>query len=151
MSDSYIAFGKALKSLEDVETVRKKPVSVEEQIVCDENGRRRFHGAFTGGFSAGHFNTVNTPQGWYPKHFKSSRATKEERRTQRPEDFMDDEDLGAFGFAAQALRTKASFQSSGSQQAESGGKEGRSLIPSGGLLEKIVRPAKSTLGRVQNI
>jgi G patch domain-containing protein 1 len=26
--------------------------------VTDEQGRRRFHGAFTGGFSAGYFNTV---------------------------------------------------------------------------------------------
>ena len=27
--------------------------------VTDEQGRRRFHGAFTGGFSAGYFNTVS--------------------------------------------------------------------------------------------
>ena len=136
MSDSYIAFGKALKSLEDVETVRKKPVSVEEQIVCDENGRRRFHGAFTGGFSAGHFNTVNTPQGWYPKHFKSSRATKEERRTQRPEDFMDDEDLGAFGFAAQALRTKADFSARALNRLSLGVRRGEVSFLQGGCWRK---------------
>jgi hypothetical protein len=29
-----------------------------EQIATDEEGRRRFHGAFTGGYSAGYFNTV---------------------------------------------------------------------------------------------
>ena len=33
---------------------------VWEQIVTDERGRRRLHGAFTGGFSAGYFNTVDT-------------------------------------------------------------------------------------------
>ena len=65
--DDYVAFGKALKPLEEADKVRKKPIAVEEQIVRDVNGIRRFHGAFTGGFSAGHFNTVNTPQGWYPK------------------------------------------------------------------------------------
>lgn len=27
------------------------------QEVTDEEGRRRFHGAFTGGYSAGYFNT----------------------------------------------------------------------------------------------
>lgn len=30
------------------------------QEVTDEQGRRRFHGAFTGGFSAGYFNTVGS-------------------------------------------------------------------------------------------
>ena len=35
----------------------KKPIRIEDQEVRDENGRRRFHGAFTGGFSAGYYNT----------------------------------------------------------------------------------------------
>lgn len=29
----------------------------------DEEGRRRFHGAFTGGFSAGYYNTVGSKEG----------------------------------------------------------------------------------------
>ena len=29
-------------------------------IVTDEQGRRRFHGAFTGGFSAGYYNTCGS-------------------------------------------------------------------------------------------
>jgi G patch domain-containing protein 1 len=32
-------------------------------VVKDENGRRRFHGAFTGGFSAGYWNTVGSKEG----------------------------------------------------------------------------------------
>lgn len=32
-------------------------------IVKDENGKRRFHGAFTGGFSAGYWNTVGSKEG----------------------------------------------------------------------------------------
>ena len=33
---------------------------VQNQIVTDEQGRRRFHGAFSGGFSAGYYNTVGS-------------------------------------------------------------------------------------------
>jgi len=144
--DDYVAFGVALKPLEEKDNIRKKPIAVEEQIVRDVNGIRRFHGAFTGGFSAGHFNTVNTPQGWYPKHFKSSREAKSDKAEQKPEDFMDDEDLGAFGFAAQALKTKSSFQG-GAETSDSVDLGSRkSVIPLGGLLEQLVRPAKSTVG-----
>lgn len=42
----------------------KKPIPLHEQTVKDEKGRyQRFHGAFTGGFSAGYFNTVGTKEG----------------------------------------------------------------------------------------
>ena len=40
------------------------------------DGKRRFHGAFTGGFSAGHWNTVGTEEGWAPQEFRSSRGEK---------------------------------------------------------------------------
>ena len=33
--------------------------------VRDEEGRRRFHGAFSGGFSAGYYNTVGSKEGMY--------------------------------------------------------------------------------------
>ena len=69
----------------------KKPVPVEEQVATDKQGRRRFHGAFTGGFSAGYFNTVGSEEGWTPATFRSTRAEKEAKRQQRPEDFMVDE------------------------------------------------------------
>lgn len=70
---------------------RKKAFTVEDQIVTDEHGRRRFHGAFTGGFSAGFYNTVGTPQGWEPSTFKSSRNTRMQAKEQNAFDFMDDE------------------------------------------------------------
>lgn len=42
----------------------KKPIPLHEQTVKDEKGRyQRFHGAFTGGFSAGYFNTVGSKEG----------------------------------------------------------------------------------------
>ena len=87
--------------------------------MTDEKGRQRFHGAFTGGFSAGYFNTVGTKEGnraksmyicpvnnfillmnqcnlagWAPSTFKSSKSQRADQRGpqhQRPEDFMDDE------------------------------------------------------------
>jgi len=31
--------------------------------VRDDEGRRRFHGAFTGGFSAGYYNSVGSKEG----------------------------------------------------------------------------------------
>ena len=50
------------------------------QEVTDAEGRRRFHGAFTGGYSAGYYNTVGSLEGWNPSTFKSSR---EERLKQK--------------------------------------------------------------------
>lgn len=44
-------------------TLRKK--AAKELQVRDEKGRQRFHGAFTGGFSAGYFNTVGTKEGMF--------------------------------------------------------------------------------------
>jgi len=38
----------------------RKPVTVQDMQVKDSKGRARFHGAFTGGFSAGFFNTVGS-------------------------------------------------------------------------------------------
>ncbi|KAJ3376256.1 hypothetical protein GGF31_000323 [Allomyces arbusculus] len=68
-------------------------VPVWKQEVTDDQGRKRLHGAFKGGFSAGYFNTVGSKEGWTPSTFSSSRTTRAERKTMRPEDFMDAEDL----------------------------------------------------------
>ncbi|KAI6110662.1 hypothetical protein EV401DRAFT_1991786 [Pisolithus croceorrhizus] len=62
-------------------------------VVRDEKGRRRLHSAFTGGFSAGYFNTVGSKEGWTPATFASSRADHAKARVAQPEDFMDEEDL----------------------------------------------------------
>eukprot|EP00644_Phytophthora_capsici_P011196 jgi/Phyca11/16193/fgenesh1_pg.PHYCAscaffold_18_\ len=62
------------------------------QEATDAQGRRRFHGAFTGGFSAGYYNSVGSEEGWTPKNFSSSRDNRSARIEQRPEDFMDEDD-----------------------------------------------------------
>lgn len=64
---------------------------MEDQVATDKHGRRRFHGAFTGGFSAGFFNTVGSLEGWKPTQFTSSRTDRNKTLVQRAEDFMDDE------------------------------------------------------------
>jgi G patch domain-containing protein 1 len=40
-----------------------RSLPVHKQEVTDEQGRKRFHGAFTGGFSAGYYNTVGSKVG----------------------------------------------------------------------------------------
>ena len=53
---------------------------------------------------------------------------------------MDDEDRGAFGFAAEALKTKSGFQ---------GGEGSSSNVlgsASGAFLEQLVRPVQGTVG-----
>jgi G patch domain-containing protein 1 len=70
---------------------RKKPYSLKDQVATDKYGRRRFHGAFTGGFSAGFFNSVGSLEGWTPSAFKSSRSDKAKEMQQKPEDYMDEE------------------------------------------------------------
>ncbi|KAF2447552.1 G patch domain-containing protein 1 [Karstenula rhodostoma CBS 690.94] len=87
-------------------------VPVWKQTVTDERGRRRLHGAFTGGFSAGYFNTVGSKEGWTPKTFVSSRANRNKDTTQRAEDFMDDEDKAAAA-ESRELETAQSFATIG--------------------------------------
>ncbi|KAH7043118.1 hypothetical protein BKA57DRAFT_428190 [Linnemannia elongata] len=69
--------------------------STRDLEVKDEHGRRRFHGAFTGGFSAGYYNTVGSAEGWTPSEFVSSRSNRSNIKSSRPEDFMDEEDKQA--------------------------------------------------------
>lgn len=58
----------------------------------DEQGRRRFHGAFTGGFVAGYNNTCGSAEGWKPREFKSSRGARCAVPQTTLDDVMDDED-----------------------------------------------------------
>lgn len=128
-------------------TFKEKPARVEDQIVTDENGKRRFHGAFTGGFSAGYWNTVGSQEGWTPQNFKSSRAEKATRMQQKPVDFMDDEDLGEFGIAPQRLQVREEY---GGASGES--RKRKLQLPSGfgggssDVLNNIFQPVRTTVG-----
>ncbi|CAG9463502.1 unnamed protein product [Pedinophyceae sp. YPF-701] len=101
--DDFVFFGTALQKGDDVRgsqyrtrvqdpaVTKGKPV--HEQVVTDEQGRRRFHGAFTGGFSAGYFNTVGSEAGWTPSAFVSSRGARAKVAQASVEDYYDDDEL----------------------------------------------------------
>ncbi|KAJ3025034.1 UNVERIFIED_CONTAM: hypothetical protein HDU68_007543 [Siphonaria sp. JEL0065] len=79
------------------------PVFLQE--ARDEKGRKRLHGAFTGGFSAGYYNTVGSKEGWQPSTFQSSRAARG-KFEQKAEDFMDEEDLAEISNARKVTATQ---------------------------------------------
>ena len=118
---SPCTFGTPLNPIDEDDKgahMRPKPIAVHEQIVTDEKGRRRFHGAFTGGFSAGYFNTAGSRDGWTPKTFKSSRSKERDHEShdseanafqKRVEDYMDDEDMAEFGIAPKKIQPSSNF------------------------------------------
>jgi len=62
LNESFCMIGTPLPPLEKSKDTGEF-VPVWKQDVRDEKGRRRLHGAFTGGFSAGYFNTVGSKEG----------------------------------------------------------------------------------------
>ncbi|MBN3316574.1 GPTC1 protein, partial [Atractosteus spatula] len=128
----------------------RKPVPIQEQTVKDERGRyKRFHGAFTGGFSAGYFNTVGSKEGWTPSTFVSSRQQKADRQLLRPEDFMDEEDLSEHGIASREITTTDDFSSSKKDEIRDKARAVASMagpIPGDTLLEDLITPARTSIG-----
>ncbi|KAF2667945.1 DUF1604-domain-containing protein [Microthyrium microscopicum] len=116
-ADNYAVYGTPLPAYDPDARDDGSYVPIWKQEVVDERGRKRLHGAFTGGFSAGYFNTVGSKEGWTPQTFVSSRTNraKDQNKTaqQRPEDFMDEEDLAAQE-DDKVLQTNDSFTGIGS-------------------------------------
>ncbi|TLD34416.1 hypothetical protein E2P81_ATG04581 [Venturia nashicola] len=110
-------------------------VPVWQQEVRDERGRKRLHGAFTGGFSAGYFNTVGSKDGWTPQTFVSSR-TNRAKAQQKAEDFMDEEDI-ADAEEAQKLQTSTGFSGLGSTAEEASKRD---------VFMDLALPAGETMG-----
>ncbi|KAF2495779.1 DUF1604-domain-containing protein [Lophium mytilinum] len=117
----FVFYGTPLPPLDPDTRDDGSYVPVWKQTVTDERGRKRLHGAFTGGFSAGYFNTVGSKEGWAPSTFVSSRTNRHKDQAkpaeQRPEDYMDDEDL-ADAAEAEKLQTNAAFSGLGSTNDE---------------------------------
>ncbi|KAK3342409.1 hypothetical protein B0H65DRAFT_575607 [Neurospora tetraspora] len=113
----YVFFGTPLPPRDPEVRDDGSYVPIWKQEVRDERGRKRLHGAFTGGFSAGYFNTVGSKEGWTPSTFVSSRTNRHKDAPkavqQRPEDFMDEEDL-ADAEEAKKIQTNAAFAGLGS-------------------------------------
>ncbi|KAE8355551.1 hypothetical protein BDV28DRAFT_128668 [Aspergillus coremiiformis] len=108
-------------------------VPIWKQEVTDDRGRKRLHGAFTGGFSAGYFNTVGSKEGWTPATFVSSRQNRAKNaQQQRVEDFMDEEDIRE-AEESRSLHTANEFSGFGSTDADPNRRGGlMDLFKSGG-------------------
>ena len=85
----------------NIETTRNNYLPVWQQEARDEKGKKRLHGAFTGGFSAGYYNSVGSKEGWTPSTFTSQKQSLTSQHNQQPiqkipQDFMDEEDMEEF-------------------------------------------------------
>ncbi|XP_077568748.1 G patch domain-containing protein 1 [Stigmatopora nigra] len=142
----FVVYGTALEPLEEDEAPRK-PLPLHEQTVRDEKGRyQRFHGAFTGGFSAGYFNTVGSKEGWTPSTFVSSRQQKAEKQEATPRDFMDDEDLGEHGIAPSRITTTQPFASRAPRDVAEAPGALAAALPGSELLDELIAPAAAGVG-----
>lgn len=147
--EDLVSYGTALQPLQEGERL-KKPVPLQEQTVKDAKGRyQRFHGAFTGGFSAGYFNTVGTKEGWTPSAFISSRQKRADRTVLGPEDFMDEEDLSEFGIAPKDITTTDDFASKAKDRIKEKARQIAGVvaaIPGTTAFDDLIGPSKITIG-----
>lgn len=141
--EETLLYGTPLEPYEEDEVPTKKMYQQQQtdQHAVDDQGRRRFHGAFTGGFSAGYFNSVGTPEGWTPTSFRSTRSEKANKLAQRPEDFMDEEDRGEFGIAPKLIQTQSDFTT----QKRTHKRFFDGPIPGEPVLEQLLRPVHETV------
>ncbi|KAI1090449.1 DUF1604-domain-containing protein [Rostrohypoxylon terebratum] len=144
--ESYVVYGTPLPPLDPDVRDDGSYVPVWKQEVRDERGRKRLHGAFTGGWSAGYFNTVGSKEGWTPSTFVSSRANRRKddaaTKQQKPEDFMDEEDL-ADAEEARKLQTAQGFAGLGATDedgfARRGGLTGLFRVKGDTMGKKLLR------------
>ncbi|KAF3332758.1 G patch domain-containing protein 1 [Carex littledalei] len=158
--EDYVYFGTPIEREEDTSSRKRKAVAEAgtvralapwKQEVKDEEGRRRFHGAFTGGYSAGYYNTVGSKEGWTPQTFTSSRKNRSEVKKQSINSFLDEDDLKHIG--GNALETSMQYDTFGftaaefaRKKAEEEQKKRPSAIP-GPAPDEIVLPASSSIGK----
>ncbi|CAM6082553.1 unnamed protein product [Calypogeia fissa] len=93
-----------------------RQVAPWKQEVTDSEGRRRFHGAFTGGFSAGYWNTVGSKEGWTPSTFSSSRNKRAGKKEQTVYEFLDEDEKEEL--KVKELVLSAEYDALGSSAAE---------------------------------
>ncbi|EGG18338.1 putative G-patch-containing protein [Cavenderia fasciculata] len=136
-------------------TKDNKYLPVWKQEVTDERGRKRFHGAFTGGYSAGYFNTVGSKEGWTPTAFKSSKDDRSSFKQYSTSDFMDEEDQREL--ASKELKTKSEFDlfggtasfmdtSSDSNNNNNNQNDNTSKLLFEGVFKDIVKPNSDPIG-----
>ncbi|KAK9203946.1 hypothetical protein WN943_014203 [Citrus x changshan-huyou] len=158
--EDYVFFGTPIEREEEITSRRKKSIAEAsghlrtlapwKQEVTDEEGRRRFHGAFTGGFSAGYYNTVGSKEGWTPQTFTSSRKNRAEVKQQSILNFLDEDEKAEF--EGKSFGTSLQFDTFGSTAAEFARKQAEkeqqqrpSAIP-GPAPDELVVPATESIG-----
>ncbi|KAL2650243.1 hypothetical protein R1flu_018371 [Riccia fluitans] len=155
----FIYYGQPLEKEEDLSR-KKAKLAVDQgqarrlapwkQEVTDAEGRRRFHGAFTGGFSAGYYNTVGSKEGWAPKTFTSSRTRRAETAQQSIDDFLDEDELEEARL--KSVGTSAEYDTFGFTAAEVARRnaakevEKRPSVIPGPVPDEIVVPATQSIG-----
>ena len=141
--EDFIYYGTPLPPLEENKNAPRKPDL--DLTVRDWKGRRRFHGAFTGGFSAGYYNTVSTEKGWIPSQFVSSKSEKWDKNLlkSKPEDFMDDEDLSEFGIAPRKIQAKAKFKQN-FNEVFAGLRDSNATIVD--VVKQMIKPSTESIG-----
>ncbi|XP_062232935.1 G patch domain-containing protein TGH homolog [Phragmites australis] len=157
--EDLVAYGTPIEREEDTSARKRRAIAEAGQLralpawkqeVRDEEGRRRFHGAFTGGFSAGYYNTVGTKEGWAPQTFTSSRKNRAELKKQSIYNFVDEDDMKDMG--GNALETSHQYDTFGftaaeyaRKQASMEQKERPSAIP-GPIPDELVVPTTNSIG-----
>ncbi|PNY00181.1 G patch domain-containing protein 1-like, partial [Trifolium pratense] len=158
--EDFVFFGTPIEREEDSISRKKKAIAESsgqlrtlpawKQEVRDDEGRRRFHGAFTGGYSAGYYNTVGSKEGWAPQTFVSSRKSRAEFKEQNILNFLDDDEKA--DLEGRFLGTSSQFDTFGStaaeiarKQAEKEQKQRPSIIP-GPAPDELVIPATESVG-----
>ncbi|KAK6921097.1 G patch domain-containing protein, N-terminal [Dillenia turbinata] len=158
--EDYVFVGTPIEREEDLSSRKKKALAEAsgnlralppwKQEVIDEEGRRRFHGAFTGGFSAGYYNTVGSKEGWTPQKFTSSRKNRAEVKEQSIFNFLDEDEKAEM--EGRTLGTSSRFDTFGftaaefaRKQAEKEQQQRPSIIP-GPVPDELVLPATNSIG-----
>lgn len=159
-NEDYLYYGTPIEREEELSAGHKRKIALDagqmrrlppwKQEVTDEEGRRRFHGAFTGGFSAGFYNTVGSKEGWAPRTFMSSRKNRSEVKGQTVYSFLDDDEKAEF--EARELSSSSQFDTFGFTAAEVARKQAEkelqtrpSAIP-GPVPDEIIVPVAESIG-----
>ncbi|KAL5110040.1 G patch domain-containing protein 1 [Taenia crassiceps] len=152
-TDNFVTYGEPFDE-DDSENSsflypKSRPQAYEQRVLNERGRPMRFHGAFTGGFSAGYFNTVGSKEGFRPQSFTSSRRNRSQNAGQvlsKPEDFMDEEDLGEFGIAPRHYRTRREFDDHHIFYTLSESLGGKSVIPDASdILKRMLIPSGTSL------
>ncbi|KAL0746867.1 hypothetical protein Bca101_028869 [Brassica carinata] len=157
--DDFVFHGTPIEREDEIGSRKKKAVAgasgnlrtlpAWKQEVTDEEGRRRFHGAFTGGYSAGYYNTVGSKEGWAPQSFTSSRKNRAGARKQNISDFLDEDEKAEL--EGQSLSASSQFDTFGftaaehsRKQAEKERHERPSAIP-GPVHDELIAPVSESV------